>query len=134
MGSIARYSLPPETIHHARPSFHLCSLLLLAFAMVAASTLYALAQQAPTLSRVRGTIEGVDGDLVAVKSRGGEDVKLHMTADAKVVGITKISLADIKVGSFIGTTTVAGPDGSRKPSRCMFSGRHARHRRGLAAI
>jgi hypothetical protein len=85
---------------------------LLAFAMVAASTLYALAQQAPTLTRVRGTIEAVDGDLVTVKSRGGEDVKLHMTADAKVVGITKISLADIKVGSFIGTTTVAGPDGT----------------------
>src|ERR1700742_4529371 len=85
---------------------------LLAFAMVAASTLYALAQQAPTLTRVRGTIEAVDGDLVTVKSRGGEDVKLHMTSDAKVVGITKISLADIKVGSFIGTTTVPGADGT----------------------
>jgi hypothetical protein len=85
---------------------------LLALAMVAASTLYALAQQAPTLTRVRGTIEAVAGDVVTVKSRGGEDVKLHMTADARVVGITKISLADIKVGSFIGTTTVPGADGT----------------------
>lgn len=85
---------------------------LIAVAMVAASTLYAIAQQPPSPSRVRGTIEGVDGDVVAVKSRGGEDVKLHMTADMRVVGITKISLADIKVGSFIGTTTVPGADGT----------------------
>jgi hypothetical protein len=81
--------------------------------MVVASSLYAIAQQPPTPSRVRGTIEGVDGDVLAVKSRGGEDVRLHMTADVRVVGITKISLSDIKVGSFIGTTTVPGPDGSQ---------------------
>jgi hypothetical protein len=86
---------------------------LVAVAMVAASTLYAIAQQPPTPSRVRGTIEGVEGDVLSVKSRGGEDVKLHMTGDMRVVGITRISLSDIKVGSFIGTTTVPGPDGSQ---------------------
>jgi len=84
---------------------------LVAVAMVAASTLYAIAQQSPTPSRVRGTIEAVDGDVLTVKSRSGEDVKLHMTGDIRIVGIIKISLADIKVGSFIGTTTVPGPDG-----------------------
>ena len=84
---------------------------LAAIVVVAASALSAIAQQSPTPSRVRGTIEGVDGDTLAVKSRGGEDVKLHMTGDIKVLGITKISLADIKVGSFVGTTTVPGPDG-----------------------
>ena len=85
---------------------------LIAVAMVAISTLYAIAQQPPSPSRVRGTIEGIDGDVVAVKSRGGEDVRLHMTSDIRVVGIVKISLADIKVGSFIGTTTVPGADGT----------------------
>jgi hypothetical protein len=85
---------------------------LVAVAMVAASSLYAIAQQPPTPSRVRGTIEGVDGDVLAVKSRSGEDVKLHMTGDMRVVGIIKISLADIKVGSFVGATTVPGPDGA----------------------
>ncbi len=84
---------------------------LAAIAMVAFSTLYAIAQQSPTPSRVRGTIEAVDGDVLAVKSRGGEDVKLHMTSDMRVVGLIKIALADIKVGSFVGTTTVPGPDG-----------------------
>jgi hypothetical protein len=81
-------------------------------AMVVASSLYAIAQQPPTPSRVRGIIEGVDGDVLSVKSRSGEDVKLHMTGDIRVVGIIKISLSDIKVGSFIGTTTVPGPDGA----------------------
>jgi len=84
---------------------------LIAATLVAASTLYAIAQQAPTPSRVRGTIESVDGDVLTVKSRSGEDVKLHMTSDIRIVGITKIALTDIKVGSFVGTTTVPGPDG-----------------------
>ena len=85
---------------------------LFALAMVAATSLSALAQRAPTPTKVRGTVEAVDGDLVTVKSRSGEEVKLHMAEDVRVVGITKISLADIKVGSFIGTTTVPGTDGT----------------------
>ena len=80
------------------------------FALSAVS-LPLFAQQPPVPSRVRGTIEGVDGDVMAVKSRSGEDFKLRMTGDMRVVGLTKISLSDIKVGSFIGTTTVPGPDG-----------------------
>ena len=84
---------------------------LIAAAMVAASTLVAFAQKPPVPTRVRGAIESVDGDVLTVKSRSGEDVKLHMTGDIKVFGIIKISMADIKVGSFVGATTVPGPDG-----------------------
>jgi hypothetical protein len=97
--------MPPRRSSLKRP--------LIAVAMVAVSTLAAIAQQSPTPTRVRGTIEGVDGDVLAVKSRSGQDVKLHLTGDAKIVGIIRISLADIKVGSFIGTTTVPGSDGSQ---------------------
>ena len=84
---------------------------LVAVAMVVASSLFAIAQPPTSPTRVRGTIEAVDGDMLAVKSRAGEDFKLRMTADMRVVGIVKISLDDIKVGSFIGTTTVPGPEG-----------------------
>jgi hypothetical protein len=84
-----------------------------AVAMVATSSLYAIAQQPPSPSRLRGTIEGVEGDVLDVKSRSGEQYKLHMASDMRVVGITKISLSDIKVGSFIGATTVPGSDGSQ---------------------
>ena len=95
--------MPDDRLAFIRPLF--------AVAMVTASTIYAIAQQPPTPSRVRGTVEGIDGDVLAVKSRGGEDFSLRMTPDARVVGIAKIALADIKVGSFIGTTTVPGPGG-----------------------
>ena len=80
--------------------------------MVVASSLAAIAQQPPAPSRVRGTIEAVDGQLLTVRSRAGEEVRLRMTEDIRVVGIEKIALSDIKVGSFIGTTTVPGPDGA----------------------
>src|SRR3954467_12243151 len=83
---------------------------LAAIAMVTTTSMFALAQQTSP-SRVRGTIESVDGETLMVKSRSGEDVKLTMTADIRVVGIVKIALSDIKLGSFIGTTTVPGPDG-----------------------
>ncbi|MBR0732276.1 hypothetical protein JQ582_15585 [Bradyrhizobium japonicum] len=86
---------------------------LIAVAMVAASTLYAVAQRAPVPTRVRGTIESVNGDTMQVKSRSGEDVKLRIAPDVNVSGVTKISLADIKVGSFVGATTVPGPDGGQ---------------------
>ena len=78
--------------------------------IVATSAVWA--QQAPPV-RVRGEITKVEGNTLSVKSRGGEDFKLRMAGDMRLVGITKISLADIKVGSFIGTTTVPGPDGSQ---------------------
>jgi hypothetical protein len=86
---------------------------LITVAMVGLSTLYAAAQQAPVPTRVRGTIEKVDGDLLSVKARSGEDVKLHVASDLRVSGITKIALSDIKVGSFVGATTVPGPDGGQ---------------------
>ncbi|RXG93960.1 hypothetical protein [Bradyrhizobium zhanjiangense] len=86
---------------------------LLAVAMVALSTYCIFAQKAPVPTRVRGTIESVNGDTMQVKSRSGEDVKLHIASDVNVAGITKISLADIKPGSFIGATTVPGPNGGQ---------------------
>jgi CO/xanthine dehydrogenase Mo-binding subunit len=84
---------------------------LIVLAMVTACTTYAIAQKAPVPTRVRGEIAAVDGDTLTVKSRSGEDVRLQMTGDIRIVGITKISLSDIKVGSFIGATTVPGPEG-----------------------
>jgi hypothetical protein len=87
---------------------------LVAFAMVTATSISAFAQRAPVPTRVRGTIESIDGGVIAVKSRGGEDYKLHMTADMRVVDIVKSSLAEVKPGSFIGVTTVPGPDGAAK--------------------
>ncbi|MGC2775840.1 MAG: hypothetical protein WA418_09420 [Bradyrhizobium sp.] len=82
--------------------------------MVAVTSVLAIAQQAPVPTRVRGTIENVGGDVLTVKSRSGETFKLHMAGDLRVVGVIKAQLSDIKLGSFIGATTVPGPDGEPK--------------------
>src|SRR5437762_2838571 len=99
----------PMSIHRSRLSHRSAVLRSLAsFVLLALSSSYAAAQQTSP-SRVRGTVEAVDGDVLSVKSRAGEDVKLHMTADMLVLGIVKIPLSEIKVGSFVGATTVPGP-------------------------
>jgi hypothetical protein len=85
-----------------------------ALAMVAVTSVLAIAQQAPVPTRVRGTIESIEGDVLTVKSRSGEAFKLHMSDDLRVVGVVKAELSDINPGSFIGATTVPGPDGAPK--------------------
>ena len=97
--------MPVQAANFTRP--------LLAVAMVGFSAYCAIAQKAPVPTRVRGTIESVSGDTMQIKSRSGDDVKLRIASDLRVSGIVKISLADIKTGSFIGATTVPGPDGSQ---------------------
>jgi Domain of unknown function (DUF5666) len=70
--------------------------------------------QQPTTVRIRGTIEAVDGPLLTVKSREGTDMKVRMTADATVVGITKMEMSEIKPGSYIGVSAMPEPDGTQK--------------------
>ena len=71
-------------------------------------------QRPPTPTRIRGAIESVEGDVLNVKSRSGELFKIHVGPDARVVDIVKISLADVKNGSYIGATGMPQPDGSQK--------------------
>nr|WP_050781112.1 hypothetical protein [Bradyrhizobium sp. ORS 278] len=82
--------------------------------MVAATSVFAICQQAPVPTRVRGAIESVDGETMTVKARSGEIFKLRMAGDLRVSGVVKAELSDIKLGSFIGATTVPGPDGAPK--------------------
>jgi hypothetical protein len=56
--------------------------------------------------RVRGTITSLDGDVLSVKSRDGKDMKLQLTPDAQVAVAKKLSLADIKPGTYVGVTSV----------------------------
>ena len=73
----------------------------------------AAAQQAPTL-RIRGTIEAVDGPVLSIKTREGDDVKVRTTDNVAVFGVVKTSLAEIKQGSYIGVTAMPEPDGTQK--------------------
>ena len=85
-----------------------------AFAMVATTSMLAIAQQAPVPTRVRGAVESVDAETMTVKARSGEIFKLRMAGDLRVSGVVKADLADNKPGSFSGATTVPGPDGAPK--------------------
>jgi hypothetical protein len=71
------------------------------------------AQQPPSV-RIRGTIEGVDGAMLTVTSRDGTDVKVRMTDNVSIVGITKIAMSEIKPGSYIGVSAMPEPDGTQK--------------------
>ena len=73
----------------------------------------ALAQQSPTV-RIRGTIEAVDGPLLAIKTREGNDVKVKMTDNVAVFAVVKTELSQIKEGSYIGVTAMPEPDGVQK--------------------
>jgi hypothetical protein len=61
--------------------------------------------------RVRGTIEQVDGPVLTVKSREGQSLKVKLADDAKVVAMVKAQLADIKPGSFVGSTAMPEDNG-----------------------
>jgi hypothetical protein len=81
--------------------------------LVVAFVTTASAQQPPTV-RIRGTIEAVDGATLSIKSRDGSDVKVNITDNIAVTGVTKASLSDIKEGSYIGVSAMPEPDGTQK--------------------
>ena len=72
----------------------------------------AKAQEAPV--RIRGTVERVDGDVYIVKSRAGDELRMKLAENAKVVALIKATLADIKQGSYIGVSGLPQPDGTQK--------------------
>ncbi|SRR6266540_3604163 len=71
-----------------------------------AALLLSVSAFAQTNVRVRGTITSLDGDVLSVKSRDGKDMKLNLTSDASVAVARKMSLADIKDGTYVGVTSV----------------------------
>jgi hypothetical protein len=78
---------------------------------LAAAVLAAAASAQTSNVRVRGTIEQVDGPVLTVKSRDGGTLKVKLADDAKVVAMVKAQLADIKPGSFVGSTAMPEDNG-----------------------
>lgn len=60
---------------------------------------------------VRGTITGLQGDVLSVTTREGRDLKIELTKDTSVSYVKNVKLEDLKPGTPLGTTAVAGPDG-----------------------
>jgi len=72
---------------------------------------FAGVSSAQTQVRVRGTITAVDGNMLSVKSREGHDLRIEIAPDAVFSYMKKLSLDDVKPGTPLGTSAVAGPDG-----------------------
>ena len=67
------------------------------------------AQNPPT--RIRGTVEKLDGQALTVKSREGQQVTITLAPNVAVAYLVKKSLADIKAGDFVASTSMKGTDG-----------------------
>ena len=71
------------------------------------------AQQGPPV-RVRGEIIKVEGNVLSVKSRTGENLTVKLAEPMRISAMVKSSLADIKEGTFIGVSAMPQPDGTQK--------------------
>ena len=80
-------------------------LLVASFAALTILASSAIAQQAP-MTRIRGTIETVDGNTLGIKTREGTDVKVRMTDNVAVFAVVKTALSEIKEGSYIGISAM----------------------------
>lgn len=68
----------------------------------------------PPPTRVRGTIEKVDGQMLTIKAQDGTPYMVKVVDNGPVRDIVKSSLSDIQVGSYLAVTAMPQPDGSQK--------------------
>lgn len=73
----------------------------------------AFAQQPQTI-RVRGEIVGVNGSMLTVRARDGDELRIRLADDAAVSSIVKTHLSEIKPGSYIGVSAMPQADGSQR--------------------
>jgi hypothetical protein len=84
----------------------------LRIALVVGALALAVAADAQTPARIRGTITGIDGNTLAVKSREGQDLKLRLADNATVAVAKAIRFEDIKQGDYVGSTAMKRADGA----------------------
>jgi hypothetical protein len=86
-----------------------------ALALTSLGVAASISAQAAENIRVRGTIVGVDGSTLTVKTREGPNAVLALKPGWKVTGVAKASIEDIKPGDFVGIAslpTASGGDGA----------------------
>src|SRR5262245_13730157 len=86
---------------------------------VAGVAIFSASGQAQT-QRVAGTIEGVDGATLVIKTREGEELRVNITDSVMVYGVVKATLAEIKPGDFVGVGAMPQADGSQKAIQIMI--------------
>jgi hypothetical protein len=64
--------------------------------------------------RIRGTIEQVDGATLALKSRSGQAMTVHMKDASTVNAVVPAKLTDVLPGDYVGVAAAPGADGGLK--------------------
>lgn len=85
--------------------------LLLGFAVAILTLFNAAAEAQTTMMRVRGTVTGLDGQMLALKTREGKDVKIKLADNFGVVGVVAASMDQIQPNSFVGIASRKDKDG-----------------------
>src|ERR1700719_4442592 len=82
-------------------------------ALIALAVGPAFVQSPPagTPTRIRGTVDKLDGQNLMVKSRDGQTLTIELAANVAVITLVKKSIADIKAGDYVASTGVKGTDG-----------------------
>jgi hypothetical protein len=88
------------------------------FALAAIPALAQIPEGTPT--RIRGTIDRLEGQILYVKTQAGQYVPVIMAASFTVTGVVKRSLSEIKAGDSIASTSVRGPDGKLRALEVHF--------------
>jgi hypothetical protein len=83
-------------------------------ALVALLALPALAQTEPegTPTRIRGTVDSFAGHTLMVTSRDGQHLSITLADNLTVAGVAKRTLADIKTGDYIASTSMKDANGN----------------------
>ena len=95
-------------------------------AAICVAALLAAAAVAQTPTRVRGTIDQVDARTMTVKSRDGRMLEIALPENLAVSAVTRASLSDIAVGSFVGAAALPQPDGTLKAIEVLIFPENAR--------
>lgn len=67
--------------------------------------------QRPPVEHIRGIVTSADASALTVRKLQGGSVIIALPQKLRVSGLAKSSLADVKKGSYLGTTAVPGPGG-----------------------
>jgi hypothetical protein len=83
----------------------------IAFAALLALAAGATPGWAADTARVRGTVAGIEGPMLSVKTREGDTAAIKLTEGWQISGVKAASIGDIKPGDFLGIASVPRADG-----------------------
>lgn len=92
-------------------------------AMIAAVAVLAAASalaQKPQTQVIKGKVAALEGSTVVVDQAKGGQAKVKLNDKAVVMTVGRASLAEVKIGAFIGVGAMPQADGSQKAIRVMI--------------